>query len=252
VKNECLEVKEVFSGKDCNPSDLVPLWLEEYSPALVCVDAPLGWPAKLSRSLVHHQAGDCICASLDEMFSRFTDYFVTRCVEKKPLEVGANLIARTALSALQFLGGVRKAMRDAQQERKEQVERDILPLVWKQCMPEKNSVIEVYPAGTLMAWKLCPTGYKGHSQCKTRENLLESLEKIGVRTKGHEDGCLDCDHQLDAVLCLLAGWDFLQGMCLEPPAEMKETIRKEGWIWVRVPEKLPDIDFCQKARPTPS
>ena len=39
----------------------------------------------------------------------------------------------------------------------------------------------------------------------------------------------------DAVICTIAGADFLAGRAEPPPAVDRETAEKEGWIWVRRP-----------------
>ena len=106
---------------------------------VIAVDAPLGWPAGLSQALSHHQAGDCLEVHANEMFSRETDRFIRDAIRKRPLEVGANLIARTAHSANQFLHALREALSHA------------VPLLWSPVDLAKLGVIEVYPAATKIA-----------------------------------------------------------------------------------------------------
>ncbi|MEC8989950.1 MAG: DUF429 domain-containing protein, partial [Candidatus Latescibacterota bacterium] len=36
---------------------------------------------------------------------------------------------------------------------------------------------------------------------------------------------------LDAVLCMIAGADFVYGNVVKPTAKEMETARREGWIW---------------------
>lgn len=66
-------------------------------PILLALDAPLGWPVPLSDSLRGHRAGEPLAAEPSAMFSRETDRFIRAQLGKKPLEVGADRIARTAL-----------------------------------------------------------------------------------------------------------------------------------------------------------
>ena len=40
---------------------------------------------------------------------------------------------------------------------------------------------------------------------------------------------------LDAVLCTLAGVDFLMGLAMQPPDV--DAAKCEGWIWTRDPDK---------------
>ena len=39
---------------------------------------------------------------------------------------------------------------------------------------------------------------------------------------------------LDAVVCVIAGLDFLSGSCIEPGDDL-EIAKTEGWIWVKDP-----------------
>jgi len=42
------------------------------------------------------------------------------------------------------------------------------------------------------------------------------------------------DDALDAVVCLLAGYDYMQGEVMRP--DDQALAQKEGWIWVRQPQ----------------
>lgn len=218
--------------------EIVGSWLGDGKSALICIDAPLGWPIGLSRALWNHDAGCGIGTAPDTMFSRFTDTFVAGRLGKKPLEVGADLIARAALSAVQFLG----LMRGPQY--------GLMPLPWNDRMINETSVIEVYPAATLCAWGIDPTGYKGNKGRSAREVIFDRIAdvpKIDCRAKGVRNACCDKDHYLDAVLCLLAGRDFLARECLKPSNDIGHLIEKEGWIWVRDPEYSKTGNPCKKA-----
>lgn len=136
----------------------------------------------------------------------------------KPLEVGANLIARTAHSALEFLarlGGI--------------------PLAWHPRQCSGRVAIEVYPAATLSAHGLPCTKYKKVDQ-KNREAIVKWVfSRVEVRADQPdnevEKTIRSGDHELDAVICMLAAADFLAGEVITPtPAE--PTLHKEGWIWV--------------------
>jgi predicted nuclease with RNAse H fold len=103
--------------------DVTAEWLRDHGSAIVALDAPLGWPAALGDSLAQHLAGGPIVASADTLFSRETDRDIHRRLDKRPLEVGANLIARTAVAALGLLAALR-----------ERLEMDI-PLGWRRRHP---------------------------------------------------------------------------------------------------------------------
>lgn len=194
-------------------------WLRqgEYSKALLAIDAPLGWPLELSAALSGHRAGETISVDPDTMFRRETDRFVKSELRKTPLDVGADRIARTAHSAVRLLGQLRQDLGVD------------IPLAWT---PDFSGVaaIEVYPAATLLTRQLKSFGYKKRSQSADRTRLIDSL---GVRignAKNHLQMIENAD-ALDAVICVLAGADFLRGEAMGP----KDRVRaeKEGWIWFR-------------------
>jgi len=67
-------------------------WIE--GPTLLAIDAPLGWPAPLGRALVGHRAGQAFKADAKEAFNRLTDRVLCERTGKRPLDVGADRIAR--------------------------------------------------------------------------------------------------------------------------------------------------------------
>ena len=203
---------------------------------LLAMDAPLGWPDSMGAALVGHTAGMPLSASADRMFQRETDG--KERLGKKPLEVGANLIARTAHSALRHLGQIRESLGSP------------VPLAWDREQVEGAQVIEVYPAATLLAHGLSDEGYKGAKakHRKKRQGLTEHLAKNdrllgiagGVRVEMEKT-----DHALDAVVCCLAAADFLRGDAVPPRPDQVPLAKKEGWIWVK-----PGPSSRRKARKT--
>ena len=83
-------------------------WLPASGPALLAIDAPLGWPRALGPALSRHVAGDPLTEAPGQLFGRSTDRFVRERIGKRPLEVGAERIARTAHAALRLLADVRE------------------------------------------------------------------------------------------------------------------------------------------------
>ena len=191
---------------------------------LLAMDAPLGWPDSMGAALVGHTAGMALTASADRMFQRETDG--KERLGKKPLDVGANLIARTAHSALRHLGSIRKSLGSP------------VPLAWDRARVEGAQVIEVYPAATLLAHGLSDTGYKGSKakHRKEREGLTADLAKSD-RLRGIQGDVRaqmeKTDHTLDAVVCCLAAADFLRGEAMPPEPGQVPLAKKEGWIWVK-------------------
>jgi predicted RNase H-like nuclease len=191
--------------------------------ALVAVDAPLGWPVPLGSELGRHLAGQPVHADKAIVFCRETDRFVHQLVGKKPLEVGADKIARAAYSALAVLNELR------------QLSAALLPLAWDPSF-EGKAAIEVYPGATLKARGLPHSGYsKDDARCRAaRETIAHSLaEEIpDLATLLDEPA-----HVFDACLCLVAAKDFLDGAAVRPPDDMRALSQQEGWIWVRNPQR---------------
>jgi predicted RNase H-like nuclease len=185
-------------------------------PLLVAIDAPLGWPTALGRALHGHAAGRELDGEPSELFTRTTDHYVREHTGLKPLDVGADRIARTAAAALKLVAALRT---HAQQP---------LPLLQSPTHAANGGLIEVYPAATLKQRSLPFRQYKKPDATEIREmitaSLAEELDMEGVISQ-----CIESDHCLDAVLCVLAATDFLAGRCAGPAdiAHFKE----EGWIW---------------------
>jgi hypothetical protein len=167
------------------------------------------------------------------MFRRRTDKVVVEKVKKRSLDVGADRIARTAYAALKLLGMLRL-----------ETNQDI-PLAWKLPLDSRTYAIEVYPAATLRAHGLPDKGYKGmkDEHLAERKSIMRKMEEAGIvlpHSQRQRQLLGDCDHALDATLCVLAGVDFLQeaAICPEDVGVPLSLAQKEGWIWVRDPGRL--------------
>ena len=198
-------------------------WFSEHDPAVVAMDAPLGWPEPLGGSLSAHQAGGPIGRSANELFRRTTDLVVREITKKQPLDVGADKIARVALRAVRLIEELREATGRA------------LPLALTAGVPRSTTVIEVYPALTLRSLALSDVRYKG-SKPEYRNQRVRLLSDIKAHVDLPEDTRLlaESDDAFDAMVCLLAAADFCAGRVLEP-RDMKRAT-KEGWIWFRPPD----------------
>lgn len=200
--------------------DVVARWVDEDREAtLIAVDAPLGWPAPLTAALESHRAGGAIRTPADHMFRRRTDDFVREAIGKRPLEVGADLIARTAHAALDFLDQLGKKLGTA------------IPLAWSPNDEGGPAAIEVYPAATLKAHEMRHTGYKKASQGDERSEMVKALRR---RWMAIPDSCASELRKnadtLDAAICAFAAGDFIAGRAEDP--EDEDLARREGWIWV--------------------
>lgn len=203
------------------PLDVVARWVEERpGPTLLALDAPLGWPAPLARALQSHAAGEGFDVQAHDLFRRETDRYIRRVIGKQSLDVGADRIARTAFAALELISELRRRLNCD------------IPLAWN---PEVSGTraIEVYPAATLIAHGIDPTGYKSRTGEPDRRRILcaiRSLLSIHTevpRMSSASDG-------LDAAICVLAACDFLSGMALSP--ERDWPVEREGWVWFRNPD----------------
>jgi hypothetical protein len=149
------------------------------------------------------------------MFRRETDRFIRTKLSKTPLDVGADRIARTAHAALRLLGDVAY-----------QLGRPI-PLAWTSQFLDVMA-IEVYPTATLVAHGIRSKGYKARDQVDQRREILAALSReldIGDLTATIEESA----DAVDAVVCLLAAKDFLEGRAMPP--EDAALAEREGWIW---------------------
>jgi hypothetical protein len=219
-----LEVESVETGlSDKALTGAIAERISATDPCLLAIDAPLGWPSDLGEALRGHEAGGSIQHLSNNLFRRNTDRFIKSAIGKQSLDVGADRIARTALAALQRLAHIRESTRQS------------LPLAWLPGQMASSACIEAYPAGTLTVYGFPATGYKGKDvkHQDARDQLVKALaqimhipEAVRVRMRANDDA-------LDAVVCLLAGYDYMRGEVMRP--DDQALAEKEGWIWVRQP-----------------
>ena len=195
---------------------IIARWLTQHELVLLALDAPFGWPEAMGRELSSHSAGRPVEAKADEFFSRLTDRIVRDYIAKKPLEVGANLIARTAHSALRLLEDLRNNMHTE------------IPLAWDPNEIKQTSAIEVYPAATLIARNV-KKSYSSENAGEERLNMVRQLG-LSIEQQALRKLVEESPHAFDAVVCVMAASDFLQGSCI-PVVDMAKA-KKEGWIWV--------------------
>ncbi len=195
-------------SRTMSPAEIVAEWLANAEYAVVALDAPLGWPIALATSLANHRAGSGMLAPADDLFRRNTDIEIRRRLGKKPLEIGANLISRTTVAALELLEGIRA--RSGQP----------IPQAWAPDEPEPIRAIEVYPAATRLA-HAAPSG-SGNV-----EGLMEVLDCSGFTLE--EVG----PDAMDAAVCVLGAADFLRGRAVGPESTEMPRVVVEGWIWAK-------------------
>jgi predicted nuclease with RNAse H fold len=206
LRGEVVHILRCSTGaSDKAPAAIAVNWLDEYEEALIALDAPLGWPQKLGVCLSTHRAGLLVQAEANQLFRRMTDVAIKDRLGKQPLEVGANLIARTAVAALMLLDQIRRS-----------TGRHI-PLAWAPKETERWRAIEVYPAATRI-------GYGAPDIGGSLEGLEESLDCSAVLP-----ALARSKDAVDAAVCALAAADFLSGRAAPPQDHDMASV--EGWIW---------------------
>lgn len=209
------QVLHLENGRLDEPlSDSICTLLDPAEPVLLAIDAPLGWPIDLINALRGHKAGEGLEG--DSLFNRATDRFVREKTGLKPLDIGADRIARTAVAALTLVATLRQQLGQA------------LPLLASPEIESHGGLIEVYPAATLKQRSLPFRQYKKPEASKIRTQIAAAVaEELDIERVTSQ--CVDSDHCLDAVLCVYAAIDFLAGRCVGPTEIV--DFRKEGWIW---------------------
>ena len=191
------------------PAAIAAAWLRESNRALIALDAPLGWARALGACLPVHRAGQVMPAPANDLFRRSTDLDIRQRMGKRPLEVGANLISRTAVAALELLGALRDCTGSP------------IPLAWEQDEAEPFRAIEVYPAATRLAHGAADVG----GSLVGLENVLNCLAVPPQALRSAD--------AVDAAVCALAAADFLLGRAV-PPRDYS-VAKVEGWIWAAQP-----------------
>lgn len=222
-------VERVRSGKSIGWDGIVThvaglISDSEADSILLALDAPLGWPRVLGGALHDHRAGAILQFDADELFRRRTDDMVYEKLGKRPFDVGADKLARTAHKALWFLNQVR-----------ERTELEV-PLAWLPGRVSGVEAIEVYPAATVVGRFPKHKAYKSKDGRSVRRDLVEQLASIVELPSGIHDQLVANDDLLDAVLCAVAGADFAVDDVISPTALEREQAQHEGWIWVKPPK----------------
>jgi hypothetical protein len=217
-----LEIVDVRCGGNSSKLlDSVSGWIQNECRVLLALDAPLGWPFPLRSALAKHEAGLPIGDHADKLLRRETDRVITQQCKRRPLDVGADRIARTAHSALRLLGELAERFGAA------------IPLAWNPSYPGRIAAIEVYPAATLSGRKIRCSQYKAAEDREARREILDKISEH-VAFSVDTSNLLDDADVLDAVVCAIGGADFMRGHALQPSDEV--LARNEGWIWAKLPQ----------------
>jgi predicted nuclease with RNAse H fold len=219
-RSDRVEVEEVTAGRtEPSIAAIIEAWLGRRpgSPALLALDAPLGWPETMGTELSGHRAGAPLQTAPNELFRRQTDRFIKEKIKITPLTIGADKIARTAHAALQMLKLLRKILGQ--------------PIPLASARPDAVSAIEVYPAATRAAHGIPVKARKDESKAARASRIVEKLSPHLLFPESIEARAMFTLDEADALTCLLAAQDFLLGHAMEPPPGT--PVSQEGWIWVR-------------------
>lgn len=216
-RGNSVTIQQAWKGTKDLPQRLADV-LADSETALLALDAPLGWPTPLGLDLVRHAAGQELSELPDQLFIRDTDRFVREKTGKKPLDVGADKIARATAGALQLLAELRSRTGKS------------IPLAWTPELVGETKAIEVYPAATMLGWQYKAPSYKKPGQREERATIVRWLGGI-IDITDVAPALESSDHVLDSAICILAGADFLQGRTYDPPD--RPIAHREGWIWFR-------------------
>lgn len=222
---EAIRLLKAEKGSRTKPAvAVIEDWIEEAtqqgSKVLLCFDAPLGWPKHFGESLNRHQAGTELQGDIDSFFRRRTDNVVHQLLGKRPLDVTASFIARTAFRALKMIGSLQGKFGSVE-------------FVWDIRRLEGIGCIEVYPAAWLRSEGISHEKYK--QQSSVRRDIVNELQKQISMDPGQKEKLIASDHVLDALLSGLNGVDFAENRCISPDEMNVEenTLLTEGWIWVK-------------------
>lgn len=214
---ESLHVEVARLGtSDIDIVDTLVDWLGSHEQAVLAIDAPLGWPAPLSDNLIMHEAGNPLPCDANHLFRRETDRNIRERLAKQSLDVGADRIARTAHKALQLLAALRH--------------RVPIDMGWTPGNVVARQAIEVYPAATLKFLELAPPSYKAADATAKRSRMLMHLHQVSFDSNAQANATSSHD-VLDAIICAVAGFDYLKGLAVSP-TDLR-LAKREGWIWCR-------------------
>jgi hypothetical protein len=203
------------------------------------VDVPFGWPESFVRFVAEHGAGtltpveDTGPGWRRGLALRATDRAVRELTGLNPLSVSTDRIAYPALRWANLAARLRAAGHAVE--------------------PDGGGLAcEVYPAAALRTWGLPHRTYKKDAHREARVALVDALEALvpWLDLDGHRDVCLAQDDVLDAMLSALVVREVHLGRTHRPPAELRTSARREGWIHVPLgPPTPPSPAQCSTTPP---
>ena len=196
-----------------NISDGEMIVISRAGHRVFAIDAPFGWPDGFVSFVSDYHMGRTP-GSVKRLDFRFrkTDKFIHETVGKWPLSASTDRLGIVAHRLTSILS--------------EFTDCDVPPF---REAGRRTMAIEVYPAATLLALGIDPTGYK--KEPNIRREVLRQLSAFGLDVPSDlATLCVDGDDALDAAICALTGHLHSLGETVGPPDGA--VVRKEGWIFV--------------------
>lgn len=214
TENGHLRITEIENG--ITDEDVVAKTNAGY--AVIAIDAPFGWPWGFSEFISQRFDGHSPRQVNREDFRfRETDRFIHDQFGKWPLSVSTD---RLGIVAHRLVSITTKM-----------VHCTIPP--FHRPGPDPT-LIEVYPAATLIALGLRERGYKKDPEI--RREIVKDLARFGIEIRGEmADQCVLGDDALDAVICALTGHLYARGETMGPEhlkSPRAGVVSNEGWIYV--------------------
>jgi len=201
--------------------------------AKVGIDCPFGWPDLFVDFVTQHRNGDVGAQGgipkdwRRNLANRVTDLAVRTAVQPRklnPLSVSADRIAHTAFRCAALLARLKVAG----------VEVDRSGVA--------GTVVEIYPAASLLMWNLPHGGYKGGTNAAVLAGLvcqLLSPQHAPWLDLGPWSAmCRENDDAFDAVVAALSARAAARGLAITPNANQLREAKTEGWIAVPVEGSL--------------
>jgi predicted nuclease with RNAse H fold len=202
-----------------------PDWITPYCAGadVVAVDVPFGWPKPFTEALAGYLVGDRMGLDKNRYRLRKTDFWIKENFPPlNPISVSTDKIGVTAIVGTLLLNALSSDF--ALSPTESQADR---------------SVIEVYPAVSLLAWGLPFRGYKnGEEASRMRRAILRKLQhEFGLDLAERQSEVLAAsEHCLDALIAALTAQEYARGAVFAPEDPQDDTLKTEGWIWA--PDRL--------------
>jgi predicted nuclease with RNAse H fold len=174
----------------------------------VGIDAPFGWPKAFAEVVAGWVSPTWDNPLRDRLRFRLTDVEVTRYTGLRPLSVSTDKISLPAMRAMALLH--RHGVIDKSGD---------------------GRFFEVYPAASLLGWKLRHQGYKGGEadRVEIRRTMLKHLCALFPDLSAPDDYA-DSDHAFDALIAALTAQAAMEGNTRGPNPDQMAVARIEGWI----------------------